>query len=464
MASREEDKAMGGLLRRSLARDTVASQDCPQADILAAYYERSLDADETSHCELHFSQCARCRQLLAAMVRANEPASQTEHAAKAWSWFFNPWMLVPAAAAVALAILISVRLAPVAYKSHGEAVEIAKTVQPPTPTIAPTPSDALSEDKAAPSGALKSPAPSAKVAPGSSQPAPNADYKMVAPSVSLDKQEKRAPGTTAASGHASLSKPAQAAPQAQESENARAGSARTSGTANAASAAPDRVASGFGAGVAPRATVQAQNQGEAGQQVAQAQSPPPAPANARARNEVQAQSSPQKEDGKQAETESVVVEDQVTSAELAAKQKVPRATALNGNLSVGDTSRLRTAEERSTEKIIRSPDANVMWRISSSNFVELSRDGGATWNGGRLDSKVHLLAGTAPTRKVCWLVGLNGAIFTTRDGHTWKKVTPPANLDFVSVTATDDGSADITASDGRVFATDNGGKIWRSVQ
>jgi photosystem II stability/assembly factor-like uncharacterized protein len=62
------------------------------------------------------------------------------------------------------------------------------------------------------------------------------------------------------------------------------------------------------------------------------------------------------------------------------------------------------------------------------------------------------------------LVGLNGAIFTTRDGHTWKKVTPPANLDFVSVTAKDDRSADITASDGRVFATDNGGKIWRSAQ
>ena len=158
------------------------------------------------------------------------------------------------------------------------------------------------------------------------------------------------------------------------------------------------------------------------------------------------------------------MEDQATSAELAAKQKVPRAPSLAGNLSVDDTSRLRTAEERSTEKIIHSPDANVMWRISSSNFVELSRDGGVTWNGGRLDSNVHLLAGNAPTRKVCWLVGLNGAIFTTRDGHTWKKVTPPAKLDFVSVNAKDDDSADITASDGRVFATDNGGKIWRSVQ
>src|SRR5579863_5384520 len=463
MALREEDKAMGGLLRRSLARDTVASKDCPQADILAAYYERSLDAEETSLCELHFSQCTRCHQLLAAMVRANEPASQAEHA-KAWSWLFNPWILVPAAAAVALAILISVRLAPVAYKSQGRAVEIAKTVQPPAPTVAHAPPDALSKEEASPSGALKSPAPSAKVAPGSFQPAPNAHYTMVAPSVSLDKQEKKAAGAAAASGHAPLSKLAQAAPQAQESEDARANSTRASRTANAASAAPDRVASGFGAGAARGAAVKAQNQDEAGQQVAQAQSPPPAPANARAGNQVQAQSSPRKEDGKQAETESVVVEDQATSAELAAKQKVPRAPSLAGNLSVGDTSRLRTAEERSTEKIIRSPDANVMWRISSSNFVELSRDGGVTWNGGRLDSNVHLLAGTAPTRKVCWLVGLNGAIFTTRDGHTWKKVTPPANLDFVSVTAKDDGSADITASDGRVFATDNGGKIWRSVQ
>ena len=85
MAVRDDDKVMAGLLRRTLASspkpgvapsagDTFGSRgdDCPPADILAAYYEHSLDADESSRYELHFSQCALCREQLAAMARAEE--------------------------------------------------------------------------------------------------------------------------------------------------------------------------------------------------------------------------------------------------------------------------------------------------------------------------------------------------------------------------------------------------------
>ena len=70
MPARDDDKAMDGLLRRSLARDAAKAGECPDADILAAYYERSLDADEVAGYEQHISQCALCREHLAALVRA----------------------------------------------------------------------------------------------------------------------------------------------------------------------------------------------------------------------------------------------------------------------------------------------------------------------------------------------------------------------------------------------------------
>jgi hypothetical protein len=42
MAARDEDKAMAGLLRRSLAQDagTGSGEDCPKPEILAAYGKR----------------------------------------------------------------------------------------------------------------------------------------------------------------------------------------------------------------------------------------------------------------------------------------------------------------------------------------------------------------------------------------------------------------------------------------
>src|ERR1700732_1618181 len=112
MASREQDKspdkAIDGLLRRSLAR-TAPSQDCPGPDILAAYYDRSLDSRKIAHYELHFSTCAHCRAQLAAMVRAGAPEA-AKKAAGGGGWLTHRWWCVPALATAALALVVSVPL------------------------------------------------------------------------------------------------------------------------------------------------------------------------------------------------------------------------------------------------------------------------------------------------------------------------------------------------------------------
>src|SRR5580704_12177843 len=71
-ASTASQTLPSSVLRRSLASSPGAEEACPDPEILAAYSERSLDADETARFELHFSHCARCREQLAAMVRSGE--------------------------------------------------------------------------------------------------------------------------------------------------------------------------------------------------------------------------------------------------------------------------------------------------------------------------------------------------------------------------------------------------------
>ena len=124
---------------------------------------------------------------------------------------------------------------------------------------------------------------------------------------------------------------------------------------------------------------------------------------------------------------------------------------------------LETADERSAEKLIRTPDPNVLWRLTRGGFVERSLDGGATWQGQLPDSNARLVAGSAPAAKICWLVGNNGVILRTKDGRKWKTISPPEPADFVDVAARNAWSATLTAADGRKFSTTDGGKHWKAL-
>ena len=111
---REQDKPAADLLRRSLASAAGAPGSeidaCPDPEILAAYSERSLDADETARYEMHFSQCARCRDQLAALVRAGEftGAIEEKRPGRAWIWDWR-WLALPVTAALVLAAVLVAR-------------------------------------------------------------------------------------------------------------------------------------------------------------------------------------------------------------------------------------------------------------------------------------------------------------------------------------------------------------------
>ena len=114
-----------------------------------------------------------------------------------------------------------------------------------------------------------------------------------------------------------------------------------------------------------------------------------------------------------------------------------------------------------TPTVIASPNPNVRWRFAGL-VVERSTDAGVTWNPQATGSQAVLVAGASPAPTVCWIVGQAGTVLLTTDGVTWIRLdVPDPKADLVAITARDGVSATVTASDGRTYRTDDGGKTWR---
>ena len=101
------------------------------------------------------------------------------------------------------------------------------------------------------------------------------------------------------------------------------------------------------------------------------------------------------------------------------------------------------------------------WHILNGIKVERSIDDGKNWEAIVIDPPAVLIAGSAPSPAVCWLVGRAGAIMLATDGLRFTRVISPGPIDFKSVRATSARDASVTAVDGRVFVTSDGGVTWR---
>lgn len=107
--------------------------------------------------------------------------------------------------------------------------------------------------------------------------------------------------------------------------------------------------------------------------------------------------------------------------------------------------------------------AAVVWRVVGGLRVERSTDAGTTWTTLPITPalKTPLVAGAATSRFVCWFVGDQGVVIVTTDGRTLRRVSLPEAVRLVAVTAVDGSQATVTAADGRMFSTLDGGLTWR---
>ena len=110
---------------------------------------------------------------------------------------------------------------------------------------------------------------------------------------------------------------------------------------------------------------------------------------------------------------------------------------------------------------IVSPDPKSRWRTTAPGTVERSEDGGRIWVAVRILAKEEVLAGAAPNRLVCWLVGRNGLVLLATDGTNFTPLPFPEPVDLVAISSPEPRIATVTTADGRTFRTEDAGRTWR---
>lgn len=418
MASNGHDTTMDGLIRRSLSKNAAPGETCPGPEMLAAYYERSLDSGETHRFDTHLSRCARCRKQFTLMVRAEEqPQRLSSHS----TWWLDWRVLASAAAALLVLTVWGVR---------------RPKFQPASSRNADQPLVAMSRPAQAPAPQVAQPQPPPQTPPTAPE------TKLIAP-LALDRSALKAQSQQQTETPP-IAKELQA-PLSDRQLSDRPVNGRNFERLQQLRPGNERSAT---------AELKKESRNEAAPRAPA--SPPAAPSRL---------STLPAPSGATATTQSVTVtsnefadDKSKTSDSLHAKEEAPGriqsfGAAIGGTLD-------QVAGQRASSTIIQTPDPKVLWRIAGGNFVERTEDGGATWHGQVADSDAQLTYGSAPTTKICWLVGRSGMILLTKDTTHWKKIAPPVPADFVSIEAKNGSSATVTAVDGQKFSTDNEGKKW----
>lgn len=78
-----------------------------------------------------------------------------------------------------------------------------------------------------------------------------------------------------------------------------------------------------------------------------------------------------------------------------------------------------------------------------------------------LTASAQVTARSSPSPDVVWTVGRAGVVMLATDGRTFLRLPFPEAVDLAAVTAADALNAIVTAADGRVFQTADGGRTWR---
>ena len=430
MSERDRDQSVEQWLRKT-PMGAAPTDDCLDADTLAAWSEGLLEGAERSFAESHASTCARCQAMLAVMARTTPvPASGAASPIRKWLMLLGPAMAAAAAVALWFAVDPSQRGAPsvLGELSKERAESAPATVPAPAPAASPAPAD--KDRPSTPQDALGG-AQEAAAREGQTS-ARQRDERVGAEKLRASSNEKKVESAK------SVPTPTEAEKAAVTTPSAAPVAGLAPSTAAPASPALDRVqeARGYAAGAAAQNANQAQgnqvqnNQAQNSQapQANQAQSPPPP--------------------RQQALEERVVVADSPGSRVAARRDAAAPAESASFR-------RVAAVLE------IRTPDPAVRWRVVDGRLVQRSLDAGATWaDQYRADDGVTLTAGVAPSTTACWIVGRAGAIVRTIDGRAWQRVRFPEPLDFTAVVAGDARTATVTAADGRQFATTDGGTTW----
>jgi hypothetical protein len=433
----------------------LQADNCPDAETLAAYHERSLVPAEMNSWKEHLVGCAHCQMVLAELEATENiplhhaekeedlPVSEPKPAAVVQSWpvataapprktrmvpLSTPpiWRWLAPAGALAAILLVWISL-------H-------ENQQPRFPSLNENKIAKKQEPSSLP-GSVVSRAPTARIA----QPKPPAAADEISASngamgsESLKQRER-------AQASAQLTSPLPS--QDKESEARKDEFGDSSGALTRSADHADLDAKKSVDKATQNVEVQSQSAPVSNYQL-NGKVPGPAPLS-------------------QAQPPARAVAKQKSEANAPAPAAAPAPSGVAGGVTAETTSnRIGAASQMvmvvSDPHLIYAPGAASQWRTGPSGLIEFSSNGGSSWSRQRSGVLVELQTGSAPSDRVCWIVGRVGAILLTTDaGSNWKLISSPLKEDLGGVQATDALHATIwNARHTKSFETSDGGLTWK---
>jgi hypothetical protein len=498
MALDDRDRSLEKALARHLRyiapaggdADSPVSMPCPDSEILAAYHDGSLGADELALWKQHVVSCETCQLILEHLaapldVATGQQSTQQVPAAQAASAsphqlqssapsrttpsapapvteirprkVYLRWLAPAGAIAAVLLVMLVVERSRPVFRSESERIETASNRQPVP--VAPLP------------------------AASSSAESDSVRARQVSPK---DAAEERAKGPASSVGSASGNLPSRASELKSQREAGRPAQqtpylhAQNSAHGPAVSQQQQQrqMASGFGEGHGVGPALDKKKKDEA----------PTVPAVSEAGRDLSAKALPA------APAPPSVLENQPSflandslsrsAADKTAPAPAPATSAkaragVAGGAASGAMAQTVTVETSSTAAmnvradafptapIFGPPAGNVLWRVGAAGSIEHSTDSGTTWSMQASGVSANLITGFALSPKVCWVVGASGIILRTTDGGGhWIKISSPVAADLMGIRSTDAFHATVWFIDDpktgaiKSFKTSDGGISW----
>ena len=453
-AIRQREAALARRLGEALDQlNPQSAKACPDAEVIAAYAEQALSADEVAQCEDHFAACRSCRNILKVLAAASDaPLAESEVASlgqrvsavrapveisagaaklprsKAADWSTR-WLAPAFGIAAVLTVWFVMRPPWRAIDRSGSPDLIAQAPRQEMPETAPPPAlqhpKKTEPEREVPTEKFGTPNSNAEPSARESLKEQN-EIRKSSPNVSVAENMPAEKKESAAVADGNKAKslampppPPPASPQPMIASRMNPAALPPQSRTQADSSAPT-------ASEAPRSANQSVTVTEAAPQV---------------------------------ETTNGVLSGAI--------QQQPAVDLPVNGRNFQSLTKLRARQEPLL--LLKSTSGVALWRVGMAGVIERSMDAGKTWAAQVSPTKEDWLAGAVVSETVCWIVGRNGAIARTTDGKNWESVAPPSQAaaenakspDWTGVTSRNAQSATITAEDGTRFATTDGGKTWQ---
>jgi hypothetical protein len=462
MAADERDamfeKALARQLRGGGAPGNLrgATANCLEAEILAAYHERSLTAGEMAECATHLAGCARCREILSQLEATDEVAMGTvaEESARQIGDLAAQPMVMPApkkssriamrywvaplgAIAAGLLVWIAVEHQQEARQNQKATAEVALNREYAQPEEKKAPAADAGADKIG-SGALEDGARSRDDLLAQKKESTERDEKSLA---------KELPAANLRRATPPMVTPTKPSPKVEArggiGYGVGGGVGASSGASIAAGSAADKIAPPAGMTESVEVTAEAAPTNGATDAA-------PKPAAPRVPSV----------------TQTVTV--QGAAPAIAQNQAVEEITS-----DAKSIQSLPSEGRNVTDLVLLTPGAaqisapgtNILWRVGRGGRIENSKDSGAHWKKQKSHVKADLSSGFAPSAEICWIVGSAGTILRSVDGGAhWKKIASPLAGEIAGISAMDALHATVWDADKKkMFVTADGGISWSAV-